>query len=737
MQMFNGLTMWVFDTYRVLLDAKGPETQWENADNKWADAYNKVMEELRQLEDQNKKEDDEVMLANKDLNNALRDYLISNPNNLAELKSKVDQLNPTLWEKWWKGFAILVKFLEKIENQSEEDFKEFMNKLDDPKKLSNMNKNEIDRVKTYIENNKAKAKELYIKMKTVDLEKYKKIDQKDKDVFNGVREVIKTKYNNDPDFLKEDFKDLNSSVSSLKKYAYNDWEGEDLEDGATLQNFDQNKTIISKAFFIETFNNYNEERENRMKDATITGCYDKLSVKYDFQKTSDNKLQYRLNGSEQEWTSIDEDGITELDGIKVLIEGQNDLVNEGEWDRLLDVCKYGIYQELLDNADEAVTTPEVVADKKGPASPEATPKTTIDLYGMSSLDFAAMTKALWDAMFISETKTESETSYSYDIDKVKAYLKTCKDNPEKFTLNGTSYESKNLVRRRAWISAVQILINEKNWANWEKLVVDWKFWTDTKAKVIAFQKNYNDHLPNWAVKLGVDGIPWKDTIQVLLDGKIGDTILEWQWHIDENGKIDFDNWTEIKEENGRKYIEVDWKKYYEYRSGMNWLWYYSTINIEHIGYLYVGNFKNGNFEWQWTRTWADWDKYEWQWKNDKSEWQWTRTWANWDKYEWQWKNNKREWQWTYTWANWDKYEWNWENGNRKWEWTYTWKESWTQFKWEWENDERPDSWTCVLNVNGDKITCPVTLNNENKKREITDWDYKGKYINSGNWELEQ
>jgi len=67
-----------------------------------------------------------------------------------------------------------------------------------------------------------------------------------------------------------------------------------------------------------------------MKDATITGCYDKLSVKYDFQKTSDNKLQYRPNGSEQEWTSIDEDKITELDGIKVLIEGQNDLVDESE-----------------------------------------------------------------------------------------------------------------------------------------------------------------------------------------------------------------------------------------------------------------------------------------------------------------------------------------------------------------------------------------------------------------------
>jgi len=62
----------------------------------------------------------------------------------------------------------------------------------------------------------------------------------------------------------------------------------------------------------------------------------------------------------------------------------------------LRTCASGIYQELLDNAEEAVTTPEIVADKKGPASPEATSKTTIDkdLYGMSSLDFAAMTKAL-------------------------------------------------------------------------------------------------------------------------------------------------------------------------------------------------------------------------------------------------------------------------------------------------------------------------------------------------------
>jgi hypothetical protein len=130
-----------------------------------------------------------------------------------------------------------------------------------------MNNREIERVKLYLQSNKTASINAYTEMKNVDWGT--KSNEKDKAVFNEIWDTLKENYQNDSDFFKEDFKDLNNSVDTLKKYVSNDWNGEDLSTEVTLQNFDPNTTIISKEFFIQTFNTYNEQRINKVKTTTI------------------------------------------------------------------------------------------------------------------------------------------------------------------------------------------------------------------------------------------------------------------------------------------------------------------------------------------------------------------------------------------------------------------------------------------------------------------------------------
>jgi len=343
-----------------------------------------------------------------------------------------------------------------------------------------------------------------------------------------------------------------------------------------------------------------------------------------------------------------------------------------------------------------------------------------DLRWMSDFDFKAIQELLGDKIFIEK----KDGKISYNLEKTKDYLWTMRDkNWSEFKTNV------------AYISAIQILLNSSN--EWDKIKIDWKFNDKTKSRVKVFQENFNNNLPKWSVKLGVDGYPWKDTLAVLLDNKFGDTVLEWQWHFDENWKIVFDNGIEIKidNKNGRKYFEKEenWetKRYYEYRKGMNWLWYKSKINEDHYWFLYVWEFKDGNYDWKWTITWANWDKYDWEWENNNREWYWIYNYANWNKYEWDWKNNNREWHWIFTWKSWDKYEWDCKNNNKEWRWIYTWK-SWDKYDWEWKNDNMNWKWTFTIHSEGDKVYNVEAVNDILKIVGPEDDKNIGKYIDRKN-----
>lgn len=515
----------------------------KNADNKkktLKERYTNIIWELNELTN-TETEDDNVDIVNKDLNNAFKNFLEENPDKLDELR----QMVANLWETWketrWKGFDILVKFLKKIEKKewkreksvnddkttnesgnsnenrtekkSENDYKEFLKKLKDPNKLSSMNNREIGRVKQYLQSNKAASIKAYTEMKNVDWGT--KSNEKDKAVFNEIWDALKEKYQNDSAFLEEDFKDLNNSVDVLKKYAGNDWNGENLSTEATLQSFDPNKTIISKDYFIQEFNTYNEQRINKIKTSTINWCYEALISKYDFQKT-DNELQFKSKNSET-WLIAGSDTVKEdfAEDIKAFIWNQGNLV-DNEPDRLLNNWSSEIYQALLGKTEIEVSKDS--QDKKVVLSEIGV--IGEDERAMDERDFESMQNWLKDDMFIKKkSEGNNNITYSYDLGKVKKYLlySANNDNETFFKLSTTSG-----VSRRTWISAIQILLNSKASDGWKNIKVDWKFWIngdyyagETHDAVLKFQKEYNESHPD--ATIAEDWVPGPITIAALLE----------------------------------------------------------------------------------------------------------------------------------------------------------------------------------------------------------------------------
>ena len=318
---------------------------------------------------------------------------------------------------------------------------------------------------------------------------------------------------------------------------------------------------------------------------------------------------------------------------------------------------------------------------------------------------------------------------TYDMDAVKAYLNTIKDK---------SWNSLKSWPRWAWTMAVQIALESLGYDVWK---IDGQYWPDTWPAVARFQVRH------W---LKVDKNPWKNTITQILKELEGEKLLlNWAseevsdetvdnniinkidisslWQFTDN-KFSFKEWLE-KRKWGKNFINIGWQTYYEYKSGSSrsWYWYYNAGKS-----IYIWWFINGNYDWRWIKTWADWDKYEWDWKDDKKDWKWTYTWADWDKYEWERKADKKDWKWTYTWASKDKYEWDWKDWNITWQWTKTWA-NWNKYEWEWKND-RMIKWTYKIKTSGGKYE-EYNVERKYNLLQIIDWQEAGKYLAPDKWEI--
>jgi len=102
------------------------------------------------------------------------------------------------------------------------------------------------------------------------------------------------------------------------------------------------------------------------------------------------------------------------------------------------------------------------------------------------------------------------------------------------------------------------------------------------------------------------------------------------------------------------------------------------------GDKYQGECKNGNRHGWGTYTWANGNKYQGEFKNGHKEGQGTFTWANGNKYQGEWKNGLEDGQGTFNWANGNKYQGGFKNGNRHGRATFTWVNG-DKYQGEWKN----------------------------------------------------
>ena len=220
------------------------------------------------------------------------------------------------------------------------------------------------------------------------------------------------------------------------------------------------------------------------------------------------------------------------------------------------------------------------------------------------------------------------------------------------------------------------------WGNWNKFewerkdykIKEWKF---TIVKPDEIKWEYDVKRDEKWIKIVSE---WKNKWKYLdaENWKIKDTVEEWvewfkleeYWEFDSEWKFKLNGTAEKIDEKGKKYIEYNGEKYYEFEVWINGKWY--RIGKDH---LYVWNFVNNIPEWHWIMIWSDWTRYEWEWKNGTPEWKWTTIWGNWNKFEWERKDYKiKEWKFTIV-----------KPDEIKWEYDVKRDEKWIKIVSEWEN----------------------------------------------------
>lgn len=242
------------------------------------------------------------------------------------------------------------------------------------------------------------------------------------------------------------------------------------------------------------------------------------------------------------------------------------------------------------------------------------------------------------------------------------------------------------------------------------------------------------------IKLNPDWKFWKETFNAMERYLSGETVTAKNANEANNTRVNasdvmFGNEKlPIQNEDGKNFVEIDWKKYYEYKKGMNWLWYENGINKNGIEYTYIWNFVNGYWEWNWTITRANGDKYEWEFKNNEFEWKWTATRADGDKYEWEWKNGNREWFWTFTRANGNKYEWEWKEGHTEWRWTRTWA-NWKSVEWAFVKTDGTEYGLATPAKFIDNSGEYEVIRDNELLKVTSEWEYKDRYIDPNNWDF--
>lgn len=473
-------------------------SQQANEELNFQSKMERVNKELRELTDK-ETSNDKVENIDKYLNSAFMDELLKNENEetFNTLKKTVNSLmnNPETARAGWEWLTRLDKFLGDIDNQGrmKNDYVEFMEKIKVPSKLNTMKSWEIRRLNLFLWAHEDEALDAYKEMKEIKWSEDRyKMGSEDKRFFNDVWTTLENNYSGNEKFLKNDYEQINNlrknpSVSGLISVVKNP---EDLFISSDKVEIEEKPNAITTERAKEIVIKENNKRINN--NEKVVGTID-IDIDGQFTMDDDNKLKYN-------WEDFTSDVMMKnfWDSIKVVAWEKWSFVNDVERDNTVNKCKDSIFQKLRSKLEDSLKD----------NGEEQIPENGKEAWGewtMTNDDFDAMQASLKDSMFIEK---DTEGKVSYNLEKTKAYLDSIKDT--EWNQLKSKYSTPEW---RAWISAVQILLNEEEW---DKIKVDWRFWSETRNRIKDYQNEYNKNVPDWWVKLNPDWLPWKNTMKALL-----------------------------------------------------------------------------------------------------------------------------------------------------------------------------------------------------------------------------
>ncbi len=330
------------------------------------------------------------------------------------------------------------------------------------------------------------------------------------------------------------------------------------------------------------------------------------------------------------------------------------------------------------------------------------------------------------------------------------------------------WEWKNDMKEWQWT------FTRKNWDvytwEWKNDVMEWE-WVLTHANWNKFEWRYmRNEMISWEYRINIEDeekvyevrrengimkiVSWPDNIgKYINQKKWGWEIVDnpesinlddlWRFEDDNNNDYNFIfNEDPQEDEDGNKYVEVLWERYYEYADNITWKCYKveEANNDDWIWYtwIYIWNYENGQKQWEWTKIWGNWVRYVWDWNNDKANWRWIFYNREMRTYEWEWKDNVKEWYWIETLGDWTRYEWEWKNDMKEWQWIMF-DVNWNKYEWEFI-ESKVSKWKYTV-VKPDGIAWEYEVENDDKWQKITSWPEwsVGKYIissfGSEEWEI--
>lgn len=545
------------------VDQNKPVEATGNGDVELKERFESIKRELLQVW-WPEKSDDLVEIEQWVLDWKFAEFLLKNESCLTTLKTYVKTINKDgLSKKAWKSLKELEKFLDDIwdTERMKKDYDEFMEKIQNPKKLNTLKSWEIRRLNLYLWSHEDEALAAYKAMKPVVWKYFEnKMKSEDKRFFEEVWNTLKDNYADNDKFFESDFGKLSESSKDLYDLAWNLWVKQ--WDGRNLSEWDitiWENSIISKKSVMDKFNDANKKRIDNVKSwilSLVAEVKDQLWVKWwkvviksSWAELTSEALLSLLSSKEafknlpvveNEWnTDHLKNALTEVisseeikSGLENLDQMQHDDGHEWggdghEWEWDGHEWEWDGHEWDWERHETSTNTYE-----------EKKENFKVKLTGLKD-----KIKELWFY-----DGNEEWDSIKFDIAKVKEHLEWLKEKSwRQLEVDTTS------VDRWAWTVAVQIALNylstKEGNSSFNVQWIDWIRKDKTQAWVRAFQEKF------WLRK---DGLPGKDTISKLVEELAWSSSDGWEENKEWDDKKEWD-WGEKKEWGDKKEGD-EWKE---------------------------------------------------------------------------------------------------------------------------------------------------------------------------------